>query len=110
MHSQFDLEVVPVQNAETGWFVYLIYLLYLLKYKFLITIRFEVHPPSATGRTPVMIKVTGAAQLDYEDPNMREMVVKIVARGGARLLSSTATLTVTLLDVNDNKPAFKQPS
>ena len=57
-----------------------------------------------------MIRVTGAGQLDYEDAERREMIIKIVARGGARLLSSTATITLTLLDVNDNKPTFKQPS
>lgn len=90
MHSQFDLELVPVDSADLGLF--------------------EIHPPSATGRTPLLIKVSGARQLDYEDPGRREMVVKVVARGGARLLSSTATLTIMLLDINDNKPAFQQQS
>jgi hypothetical protein len=88
-HSQFELELVPVRNAEN---------------------LFEVFPMSATGRTPVLIKVTGVGQLDYEEPDRREILVQVVARGGARLLSSTATLTIILSDVNDNKPQFQQPA
>ena len=88
-HSQFELELVPVRNAEN---------------------LFEVFPMSATGRTPVLIKVTGAGQLDYEEQDRREIIVQVVARGGGRLLSSTATLTILLSDVNDNKPQFQQPT
>lgn len=89
VHSQFGLELIPLRNADNI---------------------FEVHPMSATGRTPVLIKVTGADKLDYENPDLREMVVQVVARGGGRRLSSTATLTILLVDVNDNIPVFEQSS
>lgn len=89
INSQFGLELVPVKNAEN---------------------MFEVFPTSATGKTPVQIKVAGAETLDYENPASREMVVHVVARGGALQLSSTATLTILLIDVNDNKPTFQQQS
>ncbi|KAI9558883.1 hypothetical protein GHT06_015672 [Daphnia sinensis] len=89
VHSQFGLELIPLRNADNI---------------------FEVHPMSATGRTPVLIKVTGADKLDYENPDRREMVVQVIARGGGRRLSSTATLTILLVDVNDNNPIFEEPS
>ena len=65
---------------------------------------------SATGQTPVLIKVHGTEKLDYENPDLREMVVQVVARGGGRRLSSTATLTILLVDVNDNIPVFEESS
>ena len=89
VHSQFGLELIPLRNADNI---------------------FEVHPMSATGRTPVLIKVTGGEKLDYELPERREMVVQVVARGGGRRLSSTATLTILLVDVNDNNPVFEKAS
>lgn len=89
VHSQFSLELIPLRNADNI---------------------FEVHPMSATGQTPVLIKVHGTEKLDYENPDLREMVVQVVARGGGRRLSSTATLTILLVDVNDNIPVFEESS
>lgn len=89
INSQFGLELVPVRNADN---------------------MFEIFPMSATGKTPVQIKVNGAEALDYENPSNREMIVHVVARGGALQMSSTATLTILLIDVNDNKPTFQQES
>ena len=84
-HGQFELSLVAVRNADN---------------------MFEVYPQSATGRTPVLIKIVDASRLDYENADQREMLVHVVARGGAAL-SSTATVTIQLTDVNDNAPTFQ---
>ena len=87
-YSHFNLSLVPVRSAAN-----------LL----------EVHPTSAKSRTPVLIRVTDADALDYENPDRREIVALVVAHGSAGL-SSTATVTIMLYDVNDNKPQFQWPS
>ena len=88
VHSHFDLKLIPVQNADD-----------LL----------DIYPKSAVGRTPVLIRVAAAGKLDYERIDGREIVVHVVASGAAGL-SSTATLSLLLVDVNDNKPRFQAPS
>lgn len=45
--------------------------------------------------------------LDYEVSPQHYLTVKAVARG-KQSLSDTATVTVRLLDVNDNSPEFSQ--
>ena len=42
---------------------------------------FTVHPTSATGRTPVVIRVVNVKGLDYDvtDPNLREIIFDVVA-------------------------------
>ncbi|CAL8330612.1 unnamed protein product [Merluccius merluccius] len=60
---------------------------------------FAVHPTSGL--------VTTVGQLDRE----REAVVRLLVEaqdGGERALSSTATVTVVIEDVNDNEPVFQQ--
>jgi hypothetical protein len=42
---------------------------------------FTVHPPSAMGRTPVVIRVSNVKGLDYDvtDPSLRMIVFDVVA-------------------------------
>jgi hypothetical protein len=42
---------------------------------------FTVHPPVATGRTPVVIRVANVKGLDYdvEDPSLRKIVFDVLA-------------------------------
>ena len=87
-NSEFRLELVPVKDADG-----------LL----------EVFPAKASGKTPVVIRVANASRLDYEKEEQRDMVVHVVATDGGQM-SSTATLTLLLMDVNDNKPRFEFPS
>lgn len=57
----------------------------------------------------VTIRVANSS-LDYEDPNQRKFIILAVARElyTQEQLSSTATVTVTVLDINDNAPTFDQ--
>ena len=87
-NSEFRLELVPVKDADG-----------LL----------EVFPAKASGKTPVVIRVANTSRLDYEKEEQRDMVVHVVATDGGQM-SSTATLTLLLMDVNDNKPRFEFPS
>lgn len=50
--------------------------------------------------------------MDYEDPNQRKFIILAVAKElyTAEKLSSTATITVTVQDINDNAPMFEQES
>lgn len=70
---------------------------------------FSIEPKTATGSTAVTIRVTNSS-LDYEDPNQRKFIILAVARElyTKEQLSSTATVTVTVLDINDNAPTFDQ--
>ncbi|PSN50227.1 hypothetical protein C0J52_07794 [Blattella germanica] len=56
---------------------------------------FRVHPTSATGRTPVVIRVTDIKGLDYD---------------GLDTEVGRSRVTVTLVDANDNSPVFPQSS
>ncbi|XP_077533203.1 cadherin 74A [Haemaphysalis longicornis] len=67
---------------------------------------FSVYPPSAVGRTPVLIKVADASRLDYEDENSRTFVFEVVASQHGFEVTS-ATVTVSLSDANDNGPMFE---
>ncbi|KAJ8921829.1 hypothetical protein NQ315_008461 [Exocentrus adspersus] len=70
---------------------------------------FSIEPKIATGSATVVIRVAHSS-LDYEDPNQRKFIILAVAKEiyTAEKLSSTATVTVTVLDINDNAPSFDQ--
>lgn len=63
----------------------------------------------ASGSTDVTIRVTNSS-LDYENPNQRQFIILVVARElhTDLLLSSTATVKITVTDANDNSPTFDQ--
>ena len=62
-----------------------------------------------TGSSPVIIRVANSS-LDYEDLNQRKFIILAVAKElyTSERLSSTATVTVTVTDINDNAPTFDQ--
>lgn len=68
---------------------------------------FEIDPSMATGSTPVTIRVSNGS-LDYENPNQRKFIILVVAEEVYTnpRLSSTATVTVSITDANDNWPVF----
>ncbi|XP_075145328.1 cadherin 87A [Haematobia irritans] len=72
---------------------------------------FEVEPKLVTGFSQVHIRVANGS-LDYENPNQRKFIVLVIAEETDTnpKLSSTATITVSVLDVNDNKPMFEEQS
>lgn len=61
----------------------------------------------ATGSTPVTIRVSNGS-LDYENPNQRKFIILVVAEEVYTnpKLSSTATVTISITDANDNSPMF----
>lgn len=70
---------------------------------------FEIEPKQVIGTSQISIRVANGS-LDYENANQRKFIVLIVAEETLTnpKLSSTATLTVSLSDVNDNFPHFEQ--
>ncbi|XP_061400398.1 cadherin-87A [Musca vetustissima] len=72
---------------------------------------FDVEPKFVTGFSQVHIRVANGT-LDYENPNQRKFIVLVIAEETDTnpKLSSTATITVSVLDVNDNKPMFEEQS
>ncbi|KAL5273464.1 hypothetical protein ACFFRR_000290 [Megaselia abdita] len=72
---------------------------------------FEIEPKFVTGSSQVNIRV-GEGTLDYENPNQRKFIVLVIAEETDTnpKLSSTATITVSVLDANDNKPTFEEES
>lgn len=72
---------------------------------------FDVEPKLVTGSSQISIRVANGS-LDYENPNQRKFIVLIIAEETLTdpKLSSTATLTVTITDTNDNRPFFEQES
>ncbi|XP_028130157.2 cadherin-87A [Diabrotica virgifera virgifera] len=70
---------------------------------------FSIEPKTASGWTPVTIRVANSS-LDYEDLNQRKFIILAVAKElrTQEKLSSTATVTITVVDVNDNAPSFDQ--
>ncbi|XP_034663045.1 cadherin-87A isoform X2 [Drosophila subobscura] len=72
---------------------------------------FDVEPKLVTGYSQVNIRVANGT-LDYENPNQRKFIVLVIAEetDTSPKLSSTATITVSVLDANDNKPVFEQES
>lgn len=76
-----------------------------------ITGAFAVEPTQATGSTSVNIRVTNGS-LDYENPNQRKFIILVIAKEVHTnpKLSSTATVTVSIIDANDNAPSFASPT
>jgi len=73
--------------------------------------KFSVEPSRASGHTAVSLKVN-SKNLDYENPNERKFLLLLVARetNTEKKLSSTATVTVQVQDLNDNSPRFDKDS
>lgn len=69
---------------------------------------FDIEPKLVTGSSQVSIRVANGT-LDYENPNHRKFIVLIIAEETetSPKLSSTATLTVSIADANDNRPSFE---
>ncbi|XP_033608058.1 cadherin-87A, partial [Cryptotermes secundus] len=73
---------------------------------------FTVHPTTATGRTPVVIRVANVEGLDYDvsDPSLRRIVFDVMAlvKGKQDLDIEVASsqVIVDLVDANDNSPVF----
>ncbi|XP_045535482.1 cadherin-87A [Papilio machaon] len=67
---------------------------------------FVVEPPTATGSATVTLRLN--TSLDYEDPNQRKFILEVIAEEvhTSPKLSSKASVTVSLWDVNDNAPRF----
>ncbi|XP_076686160.1 cadherin 87A isoform X2 [Andrena cerasifolii] len=72
---------------------------------------FTIEPNMATGSTSVNIRVANGS-LDYENPNQRKFIILVVAEEVHTnpKLSSTATVTVSITDANDNSPSFSSPT
>ncbi|KAL9694351.1 hypothetical protein quinque_013636 [Culex quinquefasciatus] len=72
---------------------------------------FDVEPKLVTGSSQISIRVANGS-LDYENPNQRKFIVLVIAEETKTnpKLSSTATLTVSITDSNDNRPVFEQDS
>ncbi|KAG8178249.1 hypothetical protein JTE90_000350 [Oedothorax gibbosus] len=70
---------------------------------------FSVEPNLATGSTSVSIRVSNGP-LDYENPNQRKYILLVVAKEAftSPQLSGTGTVTVNILDTNDNVPKFEK--
>ncbi|KAI5635157.1 cadherin domain-containing protein [Phthorimaea operculella] len=67
---------------------------------------FVVEPATATGTASVTLRLNRT--LDYEDPNQRKFILQVIAEElhTSPRLSSKASVTITLTDVNDNAPQF----
>ncbi|KAL0881320.1 hypothetical protein ABMA27_001201 [Loxostege sticticalis] len=67
---------------------------------------FIVEPSTATGSASVTLRLNSS--LDYEDPNQRKFILEVIAEElhTSPRLSSKASVTVSLTDVNDNAPQF----
>ncbi|XP_037922792.1 cadherin-87A [Hermetia illucens] len=72
---------------------------------------FEVEPDVVRGSSQVNIRV-GNRTLDYENPNQRKFIVLVIAEETETdpKLSSTATITISVIDANDNRPTFEEES
>lgn len=70
---------------------------------------FRVEPTFVNGYSQVNIRVANGS-LDYENPNQRKFIVLVIAEETETQpkLTSTATITVAVLDVNDNLPIFEE--
>ncbi|KAG1683801.1 Cadherin-23 [Nymphon striatum] len=85
-NAQFSLSLKNIENAEGV---------------------FSVYPETAVGRTPVIIKLSDSSKLDYEKPSKRVMKFQVIA-SQEKNRASTATVTVNVLDANDNGPKFEK--
>lgn len=65
-----------------------------------------------TGTANMFLQVDDSRYLDYDNPLYRKQQVVLVAREENTLLrlSSSTTIQITLLDINDNSPRFTQNS
>lgn len=72
---------------------------------------FDVEPKTVIGSSHVNVRIWNGT-LDYENPNHRKFIVLLIAEETltTQKLSSTATLQVQLVDVNDHRPVFQQDS
>ncbi|XP_076368154.1 cadherin 74A isoform X2 [Tachypleus tridentatus] len=84
-NAKFSLQLQDVQNSEGV---------------------FSVFPTVAVGRTPVIIRIADSSKLDYEQPDRHIFIFNVVAIQGGQSVS-TASVTVTLSDANDNSPVFE---
>ncbi|KAF5276236.1 hypothetical protein FQR65_LT04041 [Abscondita terminalis] len=76
-----------------------------------ISYSFKIFPETVNGSSEAAIQVVNSS-LDYEDPNQRKFIILAIAKElyTNPKLSSTATITVTVFDANDNFPTFDQKS
>ena len=72
--------------------------------------KFSIDPVRATGHTAVSLKIN--KKLDFENPNERKFLLLVVVTEEKtnRKLSSSATVTVEVKDLNDNHPVFRKES
>ncbi|XP_044756698.1 cadherin-87A [Coccinella septempunctata] len=72
---------------------------------------FNIQPKQGVGKTKVQIRIANAS-IDYENPNQRKFVIYAIAKEilTDEKLSSTATITITVTDVNDHSPTFDEES
>lgn len=70
---------------------------------------FDIEPKLVTGTSQISIRVANGS-LDFDNVNQRKFIVLIYAEETLTnpKLSSTATLTVSITDLNDNFPRFDQ--
>ncbi|XP_050394746.1 cadherin EGF LAG seven-pass G-type receptor 1 [Patella vulgata] len=74
---------------------------------------FRVSPSdNSTGTTAVNMLILNSDFLDFDNPNYRRQIVVIEAReltsSQSTPKTSSATVTINLLDLNDNSPIFAQ--
>ncbi|CAL8270234.1 unnamed protein product [Boreogadus saida] len=68
---------------------------------------FAVNPTSTTSQSTVQLVVKDPQKLDFEDKE--EMVVQVIAIDEEKpTMRSTATVTIKILDLNDNSPFFRE--
>ncbi|XP_047097698.1 cadherin-23 [Schistocerca piceifrons] len=94
-NARYTLSLRGIQNAPPGVFT--------------------VHPVTAQGRTPVVVRVADPKELDYDvdDESKRTLVFDVVAsvnRNGSEEEVASSQVTVNLVDANDNAPVFPQSS
>ncbi|XP_056456376.1 cadherin-related family member 2 isoform X2 [Gadus chalcogrammus] len=66
---------------------------------------FAVNPTTATSKSTVQLVVKDPQKLDFE--KKKEMVVQVIAIDEEKpTMRSTATVTIKILDLNDNSPTF----
>ncbi|CAG0880821.1 unnamed protein product [Cyprideis torosa] len=70
---------------------------------------FSIEPQEGQGSSSVSIRLN-SDRLDYENPNQRKFILVVEARevGTKERLSSSAAVTVSIQDINDNSPVFER--
>lgn len=89
VNSRYQLELVHLNTTEV----------------------FDIFPKSGEGRTPIVIKVKDASNLDYdvEDEALRTFLLQVNAIVGEEIVA-TAHILIHLTDTNDNVPEFTETS